>query len=116
MDFVCVATVVSQHAGDFIEVLGEGDRVGFSIVPGLDGGEGFGVGFHEGGKLEQEATSVSGGQVAPGGRFKGCSGGGDGDVDIFGCGSVDRCDFGLVTLGKELVGTGGVRSGVRVVT
>jgi len=102
VDFVCVATIVSQNAGDFTEIFVEGDGVRFPIVPCLDGGERFGVGFNEGGKPQQEVASSGSRKVAPGRCFKGRSSGCDGDVNVFGCSGVDGCDFGLITLRRVL--------------
>ena len=44
MELVGVAGVVAQGARDFGQVFGEGDGVGFSIVPGFDCGESGRVG------------------------------------------------------------------------
>ena len=39
------AGVVAEAGDDLAQVLGERHAVGFAVVPGLDGGERFGVGF-----------------------------------------------------------------------
>lgn len=43
VDFVGVAGVVAEGGGDFGDVFGEGDGVGFAVVPGFDCGESGGV-------------------------------------------------------------------------
>lgn len=115
MDLVRVATIVPQNAGDFTKIFVESDGVRFSVVPGLDGCESLGVGLNERRKLEQEVAPGGSREVTPGRRFKGRSGGCDGDVDVFGCSGVDRGDFGLVTLGRVLAWMWRRGVGLRVV-
>ena len=43
VEFVGVAGVVAEAGGDFGQVFGGGDGVGFAVVPGFDGGEGGSV-------------------------------------------------------------------------
>ena len=96
MDLVCPAGVVAERADDFCKIFVESHGVGFSIVPGFEGGEGFFVGFEEVCEFVDDGAAVGGGEITPGWVLEGCAGGTDGEVDVRGGGSLDGGNGGFV--------------------
>lgn len=84
MQFIRISSIIPQRTGDFGDVLGQGDLVGFAIVPRFNRGEGLGMRVYHGGEFVYQSTTVGGREGAPCGSFEGRAGGGDGEVDVCG--------------------------------
>lgn len=96
MDLIRITTIVFQNR-NHLSNIAQGVIVCLAIVPGLDRGEEFGILRAEVREYHHHVAAVGGGHVAPGGVFECFAGSGDGCVDIFGGGSVDRGDFRFIT-------------------
>jgi hypothetical protein len=69
MDLIRISTIVSHYAHDFSNV-SKGVGINFTVVPGLDCGEGVGMLSDDIGEEDHHVATVGGGDVAPGGVFE----------------------------------------------